>query len=323
MIFTGGTIGSRAENGYIGLGEAPYELIDRWESSHKGGGDIEICEPYAALSENMTSRHYLRLAECVKSRMQNADAVIITHGTDTLCYTAAFLGFVFADSKIPIILVSSNYPLDDVRANGHRNFAAAMEFARAGIGGVYAVWCAEGKASVHFGTRTLPHMAYSDMLYSVGGAFAEIQNCGTIPNPDFPAARIPDPVFAKKSLPERLGGFGRVFSLPCRPDMRYPELEGSAAVLFESYHSGTMCADMRFARFAKRADELGVPIFLAGAGGREADYESVKRYLSLGVTALPVISPSAAYIKLSLAVSLNEDLKKIMNANCGGEYPPI
>ena len=55
--------------------------------------------------------------------MKNAyDGVIITHGTDTLQYTAAFTGYIMAGAQIPIVLVSANYVLEDVRSNGVDNF---------------------------------------------------------------------------------------------------------------------------------------------------------------------------------------------------------
>lgn len=321
VIFTGGTIGSRLKNGYIGLSESPYTLIDAWLKKH-GNVTFETSEPYSVLSENITSRHYIRLARCISEQLDGADAAIVTHGTDTLCYTAAFLGFVFADLKIPVILVSSGYPLDDSRANGHDNFAAAVDFARCGIGGVYAVWCADGEAKIHLGTRILPHMPYSDMLYSVGGScFGTVRAGQFAPDPNFSYGDCETKLFFKNSVPKNLEGFGKVLTLTCRPDMRYPKLEsGTAAVMLESYHSGTMCADERLAEFAAQAKGLDIPLFLSGAGGRETDYESVKQYRDMGILTLPPASPSAMYVKLSLAASYNEDLKKVMQINCGGEF---
>lgn len=321
VIFTGGTIGSRLKNGYIGLSETPYTLIDTWLKNHENI-TFETSEPYTVLSENMTSRHYIRLARCISEQLDGADAVIVTHGTDTLCYTAAFLGFVFADVKVPIILVSSGYPLDDSRANGHDNFAAAVDFARCGIGGVYAAWCADDEAVIHLGTRILPHMPYSDMLHSVDDSyFGKVKAGKFVPNPRFLYSGGGTKLFAETALPEKLGGFGRALTLTCRPDMCYPQLDkDTAAVMLESYHSGTMCADERLAEFAEQAKGLNIPLFLSGANGREADYESVKQYRDMGILPLPPASPSAMYVKLSLAASYNKDPEEVMQIDCGGEF---
>jgi len=68
---------------------------------------------------------------------EHYDGIIITHGTDTLAYTAAALSFYFNAIKIPILLVSSDYPLDDSKANGLDNFMCAVEFIRQKCGQVF------------------------------------------------------------------------------------------------------------------------------------------------------------------------------------------
>ncbi len=88
--------------------------------------------PYTTLSEYMDGSHLNRLIACVQSLLTtddpDIDGIIITHGTDTLPFTAAALGMCFAYAEIPILLVSSNYILDDPRANGLTNFTAAVDY---------------------------------------------------------------------------------------------------------------------------------------------------------------------------------------------------
>lgn len=81
-------------------------------------------EPYRILSENMNAGYVNRLADCVRKVMARNDSegIIITHGTDTLQYTAALLSYVFGTDCVPVLLVSSDFPLEDERANGMRNF---------------------------------------------------------------------------------------------------------------------------------------------------------------------------------------------------------
>ena len=77
VIFTGGTIGSRSDGEYIGLGGAPYVLIERWRKTHSGV-DFECAEPYSILSEELTAENLAALARCVREQTDGADAVIIT-----------------------------------------------------------------------------------------------------------------------------------------------------------------------------------------------------------------------------------------------------
>ncbi len=321
VIFTGGTIGSRLHSGYIGLSGSPYALIERYASVY--GGDVEFtaAEPYSILSENLTEEHLCLLESCVRKCAENCDAVIVTHGTDTLAYTAAYLGFALGDLKLPITLVSSGYPLEDERANGHDNFAAAVEFSKLGRCGVYVAWSSGGETVIHLGVRTLPHMAYSDMVYSVGnsyiGRFADGKTHFEYNN------NIKSSECDTKNIPLSLCSSGRVMYLRCMPNMHYPEPNGVSAVLMESYHSGTMCADERLGGFVEKTFERGIPIFLCGAGGRDADYESVKAYREMGVIPLPAASPSAMYIKLCMAAGVSgstDEMKKIMFTNIAGEY---
>lgn len=66
--------------------------------------------------------------------MNSYDGIVVTHGTDTLQYTSAFLAYIFDGLNVPIVLVSANYPLDDSRSNGFENFVGAIDFIKSGSG---------------------------------------------------------------------------------------------------------------------------------------------------------------------------------------------
>ena len=293
VIFTGGTIGSRTSGEVVELGSAPYSLL---EGLDLGGNEIVTYEPYSILSEELGAHELGLLADCIRKNMAGCGAVIVTHGTDSLVYTAAFLSYAFAEAGVPIYLVSSGYPLDDVRANGRENFSAAVNSALAGeLGGVNVVWTAGGETRFCPGARVLRQRPYDDMVEYVDGCGSE---CAA-------------PPFAGESF-----GFGNVLFMKALPSMYYPLLDKAVrGVLIESYHSGTLCADERFAEFMKRADSLGIPVFIAGTGGRDADYETTAKYKALGAVPLYKSSPDVMYVKLCLATAHTSDtaeVKKLM-----------
>lgn len=65
------------------------------------------------------------------------DGIIVTHGTDTLTFTANYFSQIFCDIPVPLVLVSALLPLEDPESNGPDNFAAAVTFIRRGIRGVF------------------------------------------------------------------------------------------------------------------------------------------------------------------------------------------
>lgn len=137
VIFTGGTIGSSVQQDFVSTdAQMPYRLLAMYEAEQKKKGaaipSFRTQAPYTTLSEYMDGSHLNRLIACVQSLLTtddpDIDGIIVTHGTDTLPFTAAALGMCFAYARIPILLVSSNYILDDPRANGLTNFTAAVDY---------------------------------------------------------------------------------------------------------------------------------------------------------------------------------------------------
>ena len=138
VVFTGGTIGSAPDAGYLAPGgENTRRLLlaqfaGQYQSFYEKQYDTKICFeticPYEILSENLSGMHLELLWDALRTQLlQNVyDGVIVTVGTDTLAYSSAALGYMFADTQIPIVTVSANYPLTDVRSNGLVNFEKAI-----------------------------------------------------------------------------------------------------------------------------------------------------------------------------------------------------
>ena len=130
FLFTGGTIGSTASGDTITTdSKKPYLLLETYKAAYGISFEYDTKEPYTALSENNTGKTLRHLCESVKSHLDGGyDGIVITHGTDTLQYSAAALSYAFADIKIPVCLVSSNLPIEKKGANGIPNLRAAIRF---------------------------------------------------------------------------------------------------------------------------------------------------------------------------------------------------
>jgi len=63
-----------------------------------------------------------------KEVQKNVDGIIITHGTDTLGYSAAALAFMLENISIPVILVGAQRSSDRGSSDAAMNFICAAEF---------------------------------------------------------------------------------------------------------------------------------------------------------------------------------------------------
>ena len=133
IIFTGGTIGCQvAEDGYLQLPDSStYFLLEGAKKRGILDGITVIpSEPFRLFSEQMTGETLSLLVNHVRERIwkEACDGWILLHGSDTLAYTAAVLGCVLGTDCPPLVLVASNEPLSNPKANGWTNFAYAVRF---------------------------------------------------------------------------------------------------------------------------------------------------------------------------------------------------
>ena len=106
LIGTGGTIASEVTDS----GLAP-ELTTEQLLSHLPAIS-EICHADCVQllnldSTNMTPANWLEIAACIRERYGRYDGFVITHGTDTMAYTAAALSYLVQGSPKPIVLTGA------------------------------------------------------------------------------------------------------------------------------------------------------------------------------------------------------------------------
>ncbi len=316
FIFTGGTIGSTLHKNVISPdGKKPRKLIE--EYNKKFGIDFEysILEPYLELSENNTGEHIKKLSLCVIDNLDKGyDGIIVTHGTDTLQYSAAALGYAIPSHSIPICIVSANRPLEDKKSNALYNLGAAVSFIKNGYGhGVFVPYKNEKDdfIKVHRATRLVASRAFSDEVASIFdsefGYFDD--NFVFHKNTDYKeAADAMAPLDTSK-----LCDFSReILFLPTYVGMSYPSLDKDVKyILLSSYHSGTVNTKSQAAlEFFKNSKKLGIKVYLTGVSNAP-EYESASIFEELGIIPLKNISPIAAYVKLWL-VSCNNKSEKFL-----------
>lgn len=319
-VFTGGTIGSTKSEGVISPdSKNSYKLLEMY-SEKDNKVEFTAVQPLNILSENMNGKYLTQLYKCISSYdLSKFDGVIIAHGTDTLQYTAAYLSYAFGLCKTPIVLVSANFPLEDERSNGFRNFCGAVGLIRSGKGrGVFVSYantpydCTE----IHRASRVLPHSPYEDYVFSVfeNSVYANYYD------DSFDKCKYYKESKDKISMADcaELKEVSDVLYVRPYVGMTYPQItQETKAILLEGYHSGTLNTDgTGLTEFCAEAEKLGVPVFLTGAQSGFF-YESKLMFEKLKINILPPASPIAMYMKLWM---LKKERLNDVYLPCGGDF---
>ena len=70
-------------------------------------------------STNITPLHWLRMAQCIQTHYNDYDGFVLTHGTDTMAYTAAALSYLIQGSPKPIVFTGAQKPIGFVQQQSH------------------------------------------------------------------------------------------------------------------------------------------------------------------------------------------------------------
>ena len=302
VITTGGTIGSSTDNGIIRVSERENPAISR----ALAGQEYEVFSPINILSENARPETWDRIARAVRTlHWEEYSGILITHGTDTLCYTGAAIAYTLSDTPIPIVLVSAAYEPDDPRSNAQINVQGAVDFIRTGgLRGVFAAYANDGDpCRIHLAARLEEITACGACLHSYGGApLGTISDHRFIPKltPQNPTAQELNQS-RKPAFPTEIAFDRRVALIKTYPGIDYNtfDLTGCAAVLHCLYHSGTGQTEGRgsLTEFIRRCSAQGIPSYFTPAH-RGARYSTTQQLIAAGAVPLPGVSAAAAYVKL-------------------------
>ena len=232
LIATGGTIASQETEEGLAPAVEPDTLLDAVPEIRG------FCEPHAVQilnidSTNLQPENWIQMVRVIRDNYDDYDGFVITHGTDTMAYTASALSYLIQNPDKPIVLTGSQKPIgygiSDARKNLNDSFVLACED---GMAGVYLVF--DGKA--FFGTRARKIKSKSyDAFESVNHPVAALIYDGRVVRYFEAPVRPGGPVFYEKVRPS-------VFLLKLIPGMEPDVLEYVGArydvIVIESYGVG-------------------------------------------------------------------------------------
>ena len=130
MLATGGTIASK-ESGH---GLSPAITSEEILGYVPAVGELCHVEARQLMnldSTNITPTHWLEIAKAIQEVYEDYDGFVVTHGTDTMAYTAAGLSYLIQDSPKPIVITGSQKSIclhdTDARMNLYNSFLYAAD----------------------------------------------------------------------------------------------------------------------------------------------------------------------------------------------------
>ncbi|RVU53908.1 asparaginase [Anaerosphaera multitolerans] len=159
LIATGGTIASERTEFGLSPRTNPREILNHIPQAG-GLAEIDVKQVLNIDSTNIEPEHWLMISNVIEENYDRYHGFIITHGTDTLAYTASALSYLIQNGNKPIILTGSQKPITDPITDGKKNLLDSIRYAlQEGVRGVYIVF--DGKAIIGTRAKKLRSKSYS------------------------------------------------------------------------------------------------------------------------------------------------------------------
>ena len=144
VLFCGGTLIMRPDaDGVLNVNEDIDEAVDQILNFDPKIGQVanlsvQVVENID--STDMRPEIWDKLGTVINEEYDNYEGFVITHGTDTMAYTASALSFTLCDLGKPVVLTGSQIPGGRIATDARRNFVNAVRVATLNKAGVMIVF---------------------------------------------------------------------------------------------------------------------------------------------------------------------------------------
>ncbi len=148
ILTTGGTISSvESRDGLVP--QDSHQLLQSIledENTHVDSQGIMVLD-----SSNIQPEEWKIIATKIYENIALYDGIMITHGTDTMAYTASMITFMVQNPPIPIVFTGSQLPISHPLTDAIDNLHCAFAMAKSGIPGVFLAF----HRKIMFGSRSV------------------------------------------------------------------------------------------------------------------------------------------------------------------------
>ena len=178
LVTTGGTIASVP--GGEGLEPHRSDVMERELQQLRTYYDITVRDVMCLDSSNIRPEEWQLIAQEIFEQRTGYDGIVVSHGTDTMAYTASAVTFMLPNIDRPVVFTGSQLPLRDILSDGPDNLRTAFAMAASGKPGVFLAF----DRKVMLGCRAVKVRASGFSAFeSVNARYAaQVSNLGLVIN---------------------------------------------------------------------------------------------------------------------------------------------
>lgn len=323
LLTTGGTIACAA-------GEEGLEP----HGSRQLAGQLEQLRTYYQVavedvmcldSSNIRPEEWQQLARAIFANRTKYDGIVVSHGTDTMAYTASAVTFMLPNINLPVVFTGSQLPIGELLSDAPDNLRTAFAMAASGCPGVFLAF----DRKVMLGCRGVKVRASGFSAFeSINASYAaRVTHEGLMVN------RQVLPVFSGE--PELKDQVSQdVFLLKLTPGLREELFDaladmGYRGIVIEAFGLGGVNVLNRGLSGIRRAVERGISVVVTTQCLYDSSdlrvYQVGNRLLELGVIQGRDMTSEAAMTKLMWALGQDmnpQEIKALFARNLAREITP-
>ena len=320
LLTTGGTIASVP--GGEGLEPHRSDVMERELAQLRTYYDIPVRDVMCLDSSNIRPEEWQFIAREIFENRLGYDGIVVSHGTDTMAYTASAVTFMLPNIDRPVVFTGSQLPLRDVLSDGPDNLRTAFAMAASGKNGVFLAF----DRKIMLGCRAVKVRASGFSAFeSVNARYAGlVSNQGLV---------LDETVLPKADGPARLetGISKDVFLLKLTPGLNPAVFDMLAAmgykgIVVEAFGLGGINVLNKGLRGIHRAVEDGISVVVTTQCLYDSSdlrvYQVGNKLLDLGVIQGRDMTSEAAMTKLMWGIGQGCDqsgIARLFAKNLAGE----